>query len=274
MNRQKVLIKYGGNAMSSTGLTHEIAAKIKELRDHQIQVVLVHGGGPFINRALEKAGIASEFFDGQRYTSSEALQHIEKTLKGEVNSSLVNVLNQAGLKAVGLSGRDGQIVRAKKRWHRTLGTSGEPISVDLGQVGEVEQVDTQLLQLLLEAGYTPVITCIASDKNGNGYNINGDSFAGKIAASLRVDDYIVLTDVDGLYKKYPDPNSIISDVALGDLPSYYGSVITGGMMPKIESCEDALRSGVNRAVILNGTKPQQIEDYILKNKKIGTTLTK
>src|SRR5690606_14008491 len=149
-------------AMINTGLTHEIAAKIKELQDHQIQVVLVHGGGPFINRALQEAGISSEFFDGQRYTSSEALLHIEKTLKGEVNSSLVNVFNQAGLKAVGLSGRDGQIVLAKKRWHHRLNESGDNMQIDLGQVGEIKSIDTGLLRLLLESGYTPIITCIAS----------------------------------------------------------------------------------------------------------------
>src|SRR5690554_3535781 len=179
MNCQKVLIKYGGNAMINTGSTHEIAAKVKELHDHHIQVVLVHGGGPFINRALQEAGINSEFFDGQRYTSSEALWHIERTLKGEVNPTLVNVFNQAGLKAVGLSGRDGQIVLAKKRWHRTQDESGEDIPVDLGQVGEIKTIDTRLLQLLLDGGYTPIMTCIASDEEGNGYNINGDTFAGK-----------------------------------------------------------------------------------------------
>ena len=273
MNCQKVLIKYGGNAMINKELKKEIAAKIKELQDHQIKVILVHGGGPFINLALKEAGIASEFFDGQRFTSAEALLHIEKTLKGEVNSSLVNIFSQAGLKAVGLSGKDGQIVLAKKRWHHVQNEFGGTSKMDLGQVGDIKRVDTKLLHLLLDEDFTPIITCIASDEEGNDYNINGDVFAGKLAAALEVQDYIVLTDVDGLYADYPDPLSIIPQITLEKLPFYYQTVISGGMKPKIESCEAAVRAGVKRAVILNGTKPEQISDYILKQIELGTTLT-
>ncbi|MEX2591305.1 MAG: acetylglutamate kinase [Anditalea sp.] len=274
MDRRKVLIKYGGNAMINEELKVGIAGKIKELQDHGVQVVLVHGGGPFINKALNEAGIASEFFDGQRFTTVEALNHIEKTLKGEVNSSLVNIFNKTGLKAVGLSGKDGQVVLAKKRWHHTTNDTGEESKVDLGQVGDVQKVNTKLLRLLLDQGFTPIITCIASDEEGNDFNINGDVFAGKIAAALEVDDYIVLTDVDGLFLNFPDPQSIVHQLRLDDLSTYYQSVITGGMIPKMESCEGAVRTGVKRAVILNGTDPEQISDYILNNQKIGTTLTK
>lgn len=273
MNRRTVLIKYGGNAMVNEQLKEKIAEKIKTLQDHDIQVVLVHGGGPFINKALKEAGIASEFFDGQRYTSGEALGHIEKTLKGEVNSSLVNIFNKAGLKAVGLSGKDGQIVLAKKRWHASTDDSGEKSRIDLGQVGDVQKVNTKLLRLLLDQGFTPILTCIASDEAGNDYNINGDVFAGQIAAALEVDDYIVLTDVDGLFLDFPDPKSIVHQIQLNELSGYYGTVIKGGMMPKMESCEAAVRAGVKRAVILNGTDPEQISNYLLNNQKIGTTLT-
>lgn len=274
MSRRKVLIKYGGNAMINEKLKEQIAVKIKALQDQDIHVVLVHGGGPFINKALKEAGIASEFFDGHRMTTKDALSIIERTLKGEVNSSLVNIFNTTGSVAVGLSGKDGQLVVARKKWHHSTDETGKTTQVDLGQVGEVETVNTRLLDLLLEQGFTPIITCIASDEQGNDYNINGDVFAGKIAAALEVDDYIVLTDVDGLYLNYPDATSILHQLSLKDLPSYYNSVIVGGMIPKIESCEAAVMAGVKRAVILNGTKPEQIEAYILNNQNIGTTLKK
>ena len=272
MNRRRVLIKYGGNAMINENLKEKIANQIKALQLEQIQVVLVHGGGPFINQALKEAGIASEFFEGQRRTTNEALHVIEKTLKGEVNASLVNVFNQAGVPAVGLSGKDGSIVLAEKKQLLSQNESSPP--VDLGQVGEVKTVHTKLLHLLLNAGYLPVLTCIASDLQGNDYNINADEFAGKIAAALKVDDYLVLTDVDGLYSDYPDPASKIHQLTLSQLPLHHESIITGGMIPKIQSCEVAIGEGVRRAVILNGTQPDQISQYIRKDNMIGTVITK
>ncbi|MFC4872460.1 acetylglutamate kinase [Negadavirga shengliensis] len=273
MKDQKVLIKYGGNAMVNEQLKKDIAARIKLLQENGRQVILVHGGGPFINKALETAGIKSEFFDGHRHTSIQALQCIETTLKGEVNSSLVNLLNREGLNAVGLSGKDGRMAVAKKRWHLTKDAQGVEKQIDLGQVGELVQVDTLLLDTLLSKGFIPVVTCIASDEEGNDYNINADVFAGKIASALKVDEYIVLTDVDGLYLDFPDPASIIDRISLDELSGYYGSVIRGGMIPKIESCEEALKAGVKKAIILNGTRPDEITDYILNQKKTGTTLT-
>ncbi|MDN3670570.1 acetylglutamate kinase [Echinicola jeungdonensis] len=274
MVTRKVLIKYGGNAMTKQSLKYEIAKKVKELQEHGIQVVLVHGGGPFINKALESAGIASQFYDGQRHTTEEALSHIEKTLKGEVNSSLVGVFNQAGLSAVGLSGKDGQMVTAVKRWHYSRDNGGKVQKIDLGQVGDVKKVDCSLLRILLDRNYIPIITCIASDLKGDDYNINADVFAGKVASALQVDDYIVLTDVDGVFENYPDPKSILKEIHFNELDQYYNKGIQGGMIPKIESCKTALQGGVKRAIILNGTQPEQIIKYILGKEKIGTTITK
>ena len=268
MQKKRVLIKYGGNAMLNDDLKKEIAKKIKVLHNNDIQVVLVHGGGPFINKALEEAGIRSEFVEGHRYTSLEALSYIEKTLKGEVNSSLVSVLNKQGLRAVGLSAKDGHMVEAVKRYH----TDKKGDNVDLGQVGDVKTVDPSLIDTLLAKGFTPVITCIASDNEGNDYNINADMLAGNLAARLGVEEYIVLTDVDGLYRNYPDPDSIISTLSMHHLPDLYNTIVKGGMIPKIESCEVALKGGASRAVILNGTKPEQVEDYVLSDKKPGTTI--
>ncbi|SEJ65261.1 N-acetylglutamate kinase [Cyclobacterium xiamenense] len=273
MQYRKILIKYGGNAMINEALKEAISQKIKILQEQGTQVILVHGGGPFINKSLEEAGIKTEFFDGHRHTTVEALRCIEKTLKGEVNSSLVNLLNKQGLKAVGLSGKDGQLAIAEKRWHIVKDKSGVDSRQDLGQVGDVQVVNPLLPDLLLENGFTPVVTCIASDTAGNDYNINGDVFAGKIAASLQVDAYIVLTDVDGLYRDYPDPASILKTLKVEDLEEYMGTVIQGGMIPKIESCLTALKGGVKKAVILNGTQPEQITDYIVNHHSIGTTIT-
>ncbi len=268
MQSKTVLIKYGGNAMLSQELKDEIARRIKSLVSQKIQVILVHGGGPFINLALEQAGIASEFVDGHRYTTPSALVEIEKTLKGEVNSDLVRVFNKTGLKAVGLSGKDGKMIVAEKRYHKNK--AGEQL--DLGQVGDVKSVDSRLVKTLLADAFTPIITCIASDEEGQDYNINADMFAGNLAAALEVDEYIVLTDVDGLYESYPDPDSIIRQASLGELQGRYEQIITGGMIPKIESCEIALERGARKAVILNGTKPSQIEDYLLHNRSVGTTI--
>lgn len=269
MHKKQVLIKYGGNAMLNNDLKHEIAEKIKALQENNIQVILVHGGGPFINKALESEGIPSEFIDGHRYTTKEALVHIETALKGEVNSSLVGVLNKAGLKAVGLSGKDGRMVIAEKRWHRPQDSESP---VDLGQVGNVKAIDCTLVQHLLAQGYTPVVTCIAADEKGEDYNINADMFAGHLAAALQVDEYIVLTDVDGLYQHFPDPDSILTSITLAELPELYHTIIKGGMIPKITSCEIALKGGAKKAVILNGTKPEQIEGYATGNKVLGTTI--
>ena len=259
--------------MTNEALKEAISQKIKILQEQGTQVILVHGGGPFINKSLGEAGITTEFFDGHRHTSVEALRCIEKTLKGEVNSSLVNLLNKQGLKAVGLSGKDGQLAIAEKRWHIVKDESGGDRQQDLGQVGDVKVVNPLLPNLLLENGFTPVITCIASDTAGNDYNINGDVFAGKIAASLQVDAYIVLTDVDGLYRDYPDPASILKSLKVEDVEAYMGTVIQGGMLPKIESCLIALQGGVKKAIILNGTQPEQLSDYIINHHSIGTTIT-
>ncbi len=273
MGAKRILIKYGGNAMINQNLKRKIADQVFKLTQSGFQVVLVHGGGPFINKALQEARIISEFHEGQRKTTPEAFAHIEKTLIGEVNADLVAVFNAAGLNAVGLSGKDGQTVTAEKFLMESKDKNGHVHSVDLGQVGKVEKVDPSLLNLLLDNGYTPIITCIASDGKGTSYNINGDTFAGKVAGAIKADQYIVLTDVDGLFADFPNPDSIIAELNLSDLQKHYGSTVQGGMIPKISSCEAAVRSGVKKAVILNGTKPEQLTQYILKNESLGTTLT-
>ncbi|MCB0558300.1 MAG: acetylglutamate kinase [Lewinellaceae bacterium] len=266
-----ILIKYGGNAMLSERLKQLVVQNIWKLRSKGHRVVLVHGGGPFIKKMLELVEMESEFIEGHRKTSTEALKYIEMALKGEVNGGLVNLLNRAGLKAVGLSGKDGRMVLARKRYHVSV-QNGKEIQYDLGQVGNVELVDTSLMDMLLDKDYLPVVTCIASDEAGNDYNINADMFAGSLAGALRASHYLVLTDVDGLLRDINDPSTIIRKLRLEELGPLFGSVIKGGMIPKMESCEVALRQGAQSARIINGTKPASIIEAINPEKIIGTEI--
>ncbi|MEP0712965.1 acetylglutamate kinase [Algoriphagus sp.] len=269
MSKQRILIKYGGNAMVNPQLQQEIAAQIFKLHKAGFEVILVHGGGPFINKALEKAAIKSQFVDGLRVTEAIAFAEIQKALIGEVNANLISTLNQQKLKAVGLSGKDAGMVQAKKYQHQ----SSDGQEVDFGLVGEITRIDNFLVNLLCEAGCVPVVACIADGADGHSYNINGDTFAGKLAAAVHAEQLIVLTDVDGLFLNYPDPESIIKTLNEDEVRSHMGSVIQGGMIPKIQSCLLALNEGVKKAIILNGTKPQQLSDYVIDNQKIGTTIT-
>ncbi|MBB6327024.1 acetylglutamate kinase [Algoriphagus iocasae] len=269
MSNQRILIKYGGNAMINPDLQDEIAKQIYKLQQSGFEVIMVHGGGPFINKALEKAAIQSHFVDGLRVTEQLAFSEIQKALIGEVNANLISTLTKNQLKAVGLSGKDAGMVKAKKYRHLTA----EGKEVDLGLVGEITDIDTELLDTLCKAGYVPVVACIADGADGQSYNINADTFAGKLAAAVNADQFIVLTDVDGLFLNYPDPSSIIFQLNEAQVNEHMGSTIKGGMIPKIKSCVLALQEGVNKSIILNGTKPEQITSYAVDGKQVGTTLT-
>ncbi|WP_373400402.1 acetylglutamate kinase [Algoriphagus halophilus] len=269
MSKQRILIKYGGNAMVNSDLQEEIATQIFKLQQAGFEVIMVHGGGPFINKALEKAAITTQFVDGLRVTEKNAFAEIQKALIGEVNADLISTLNKNNLKAIGLSGKDAGMVQAKKLQH----TSANGQLVDLGLVGEITEIDEGLLETLCDADYVPVVACIADGPDGLSYNINADTFAGKLAAAVKADQFIVLTDVDGLFLNYPDPDSIIHELNESQVNEYMGKAIQGGMIPKIQSCVLALKEGVKKSIILNGTKPQQIADYAIKGKQIGTTLT-
>lgn len=270
-NSSRFLLKYGGNAMRSPELQRAVINNISQLRDRGHQVVLVHGGGPFIKNVLELARIESTFIDGHRKTTPEALKYIEMALKGEVNGNLVRLCNRAGLKAVGLSGKDGAMVTAKKRYHRRR-ENGRDIEHDLGQVGDVAAIDPSLVDILLKNDYLPVVTCLASDADGNDFNINADMFAGHLAGALKVDRYLVLTDVDGLLRDVNDPGSLITALNLKELERLSGSVIVGGMIPKLESCRIALEKGARMACIVNGTKPDYLLRAATSQQFIGTTI--
>ncbi len=268
-----LLFKYGGNAMVNDQLKQAVLKNICTLKEQGYQVVIVHGGGPFIKQALKEAKIESEFIDGHRKTTPQALEYVEMALKGKVNGNLVKMINAMGYKAVGLSGKDGQTVIASKRMHQQV-VEGKPVDVDLGQVGDVADVNPQLIQLLLQNDFIPVLTCLASDKAGNDYNINGDMFAGHLAGALGAQQYIVLTDVDGLLENKDDPESLIREITLTDTQRLLDEeIIQGGMIPKMESCEIAINKGARKARIINGTTPEKIAELI-KDEALGTTITK
>lgn len=259
--------------MTDDRLKQEVVNTIAKLHKNGHQVVVVHGGGPFIKEALAAAHIQSSFVDGQRITTGEALEVVEQTLKGKVNTGLVGLFNQQSCKAVGLSGKDGKTVTAVKRRHQTL-VDGEHKDVDLGHVGDVASVDPALLKMLLQNGYLPVITCIASDDEGNDYNINGDNFAGHIASSLQADAFVVLTDVDGLMRHIDQPDSLIAKTSIAGLQTLYADgIIKGGMIPKTDACCVALEGGAKLACIVNGTKPESIE-MIFNGSASGTLIEK
>ncbi|HKL03362.1 MAG TPA: acetylglutamate kinase [Cryomorphaceae bacterium] len=271
--RPVLVFKYGGNAMTNSQLKSEVVDAISSLKSKGYAVVVVHGGGPFIQEALTNAKLESKFIDGQRQTSVEALRHVEQTLKGKVNTELVSLFNAAGNRAVGLSGKDGKTVIAKKRKHETQ-KNGKWVDVDLGQVGDVERVDPELIEMLLERDFLPVITCIASDKDGADFNINGDLFAGYIAGALRAEQFIVLTDVDGLLQDRNRPESILSNLSRADLEQLRTEgVIQGGMIPKTDACIEAIEAGAKSARIINGTKPSQIT-LLFENQQTGTLIEK
>lgn len=272
-HKKLLVFKYGGNAMLNEDLKREVIKHICALRNEDYRVIIVHGGGPFIKKSLEEAGIRSEFVAGQRVTDSQAIRYVEKALKGEVNGDLVTLANKAGYKAVGLSGKDGMMVTGTKRYYEE--DNGDTLrKVDMGRVADVAKVDTRLIRLLLDNEYLPIITCLGSDEKGDTYNINGDMFAGHIAAALEADYYIVMTDVDGLMTDLSKPDSLLRRVNLDKLRELKSDgTIAGGMIPKIESCEKALEQGVSYCMIINGTRPEQISKAV-KHQTEGTLISK
>ncbi len=269
MSKQRILIKYGGNAMVNAELQHEISKQIFKLQEAGNEVIMVHGGGPFINKALEKAAIKSQFVDGLRVTEEIAFTEIQKALIGEVNANLVSILNFNMVKAIGLSGKDAGMIKAKKYHHYQIDGQLK----DLGLVGEITEIDGTLINILCKEGYVPVVACISDGSDGKSYNINADIFAGKLAAAIQADQFMVLTDVDGLFLKFPDPASIIRKLNENEVNELIGTTIQGGMIPKIQSCLLALKEGVGKAIILNGTRPEQIANYAIDGERFGTTLT-
>ncbi|MEA4897638.1 MAG: acetylglutamate kinase [Christensenellaceae bacterium] len=254
-----VVVKYGGNAMVNPRLKQAVMNDIVLLTQVGVKVVLVHGGGPEISATLTRLGIESRFVDGLRVTDEETMQVVQMVLSGKTNKDLVALISVCGGKALGLCGIDGGMIRAKKA------------AQDLGYVGEVAHVDTAPILNALSDGYIPVIATVGVDEHGAAYNINADVAASELAAALHAENLIALTDIRGLMRDVDDESTLIPVVRLGEVDALIGrGVITGGMIPKVRSCEVALQKGVRKAVMIDGRVPHSILIEMLSDEGIGT----
>ena len=254
-----IVIKYGGNAMINEELKNCVMQDIVLLKQIGINVVLVHGGGPEINDTLKKMSIPSKFIGGLRQTDGETMDVVQMVLAGKVNKNLVNLIQNSGGKAIGLSGIDGHLIEA------------EQLNPDLGYVGEITKINTDPIIDCINAGYIPVISTIGCDKVGNVYNINADTAASKIAGALKAYTMISMTDIKGLLRDVNDPDSLISSLSVSEVPELiHDGIISGGMIPKIGCCVEAIRRGVKQVAIIDGRIPHSILIEMLTDAGIGT----
>ncbi len=263
--QKTVVVKYGGNAMISKDLRRAVISDIILLKLVGINVVVVHGGGPEINAMLQKTGKESRFVNGLRYTDQETMDIVQMVLCGKVNKDLVATLNRAGGSAMGLCGLDGSMLRAKRRMEDGL---------DYGLVGEVVSVDPKPITDVIADGFIPVISTVAQGMDAEtSYNVNADTAAAKIAVALGAEKLILLTDVRGLLRNQKDESTLISQVRVSDVPALVrDGIVSGGMIPKVECCVEAVRSGVRRTHILDGRIPHSILIEVLSHAGIGTMI--
>ena len=263
---KKVVVKYGGNAMLNEELKQAVMKDIVLLHTIGVKVVLVHGGGPEINKMLEKIGKESKFVNGLRYTDAETMEVVQMVLTGKLNKDIVGLLLQEGGKAVGLSGVDSGLLRAKK-----IDKDG----ADLGYVGEVTEVHPEIVDSLLDQGFIPVISTVALGETGDQsrYNINADTAAAKVAVALKAEKFVQLTNVAGVLKDVNDPSSLITRIPMPTVPQLMETgIIAGGMIPKIECCMIALKGGVPRTHIIDGRVPHSLLIEMFSDRGIGTMI--
>ena len=254
-----VVVKYGGNAMINEERKMQVMEDIVLLSLIGVKVVLVHGGGPEISDMLGKIGKQSEFVDGLRVTDKETVEIVQMVLAGKVNKTLVNLLEVNGGKAMGISGMDGHLIEAEMKDER------------LGYVGKITKINIEPIMDLLEKGYIPVVSTIGCDMQGNVYNINADTAASQIAGAMHAESLISMTDIAGILRDKEDPSTLIPMIDIWDAAKLYGEgVISGGMIPKVECCIDAIRCGVKKVFILDGRIPHAILIEMLTDEGAGT----
>ena len=258
-----VVVKYGGNAMINETLKQQVMEDIALLWLIGVKVVLVHGGGPEISETMKKLGKEAKFVDGLRVTDKETVDIVQMVLAGKINKTLVNLIQMKGGHAVGLSGIDGGIIEATMK------------NEALGYVGTITKIRPQPINDLLEKNYIPVISTVASDRHGNTYNINGDTAAARIAGALGAERLIMMTDISGILMDKDDPSTLIPHITIEEAKKLYDSgVISGGMIPKVDCCIDALEHGVDNVVIMDGRIPHSILMELLTDEGAGTMVMK
>lgn len=267
-----VVIKYGGNAMTEDNLIHSFARDVVLLKEVGLNPVVVHGGGPQIGQLLERLNIESRFVDGMRVTDAETMDVVEMVLGGLVNKSIVNLINGAGGKAIGLTGKDNAQIRARQLTvqRKSADMTASEI-IDIGHVGEVEHVSTDLIEMLSEADYIPVIAPIGVDAEGHSYNINADLVAGRVAEALNAEKLMLLTNVAGLMNEQGEVMTGLTTEQVDQLIE--DGVIYGGMLPKIRCALEAVKNGVNSSVIVDGRVEHAILLEIFTRSGVGTLIT-
>lgn len=267
-----IVVKYGGNAMTDETLKNSFARDMVMLKLIGINPIVIHGGGPQIGEMLEKLNIHSEFINGMRVTTTETMDVVEMVLGGQVNKDIVNLINQNGGKAIGLTGKDGHLLHAKKL-HVTQKTADmlAPEIIDIGHVGEVTRVNTQVLDMLSKSDFIPVIAPIGVDAEGTSYNINADLVAGKVAEVLRAEKLILLTNIAGLQDKSGEVLTGLTTQQVDELIA--DGTIYGGMLPKIQCALDAVHAGVTSAHIIDGRVPNSTLLELFTDEGVGTLIT-
>ena len=258
-NGKIVVVKYGGNAMINEQLKEQVMEDIVLLHLVGVKVVLVHGGGPEISELMTRLGKETEFVDGLRVTDKEAVEIVQMVLAGKVNKSLVNLLEMKGGKAMGISGMDGRLIEAKMR------------NASLGYVGSITNVNIEPVTDLLEKGYIPVVSTLGCDRDGNTYNINGDTAAAFIAGALGAERLIMMTDIAGILRDRDNADTLIPLITVDEAVELFRQgVISGGMIPKVDCCIDAINRGVKKVIIMDGRVPHSILMEILTDEGAGT----
>lgn len=258
-----VVAKYGGNAMTDPQLKKSVMQDILLLQLVGVKVILVHGGGPEISAMLKKLSIESHFENGLRVTDDDTMKVVQMVLAGKVNKSLAADLSALGGRAVGLCGIDGGLIKVHQKNEK------------LGHVGEIDEINTKILDDLLDGGFIPVISSIGIDDDGNPYNINADTAAAKIAAALHAESMVVMSNINGVLRDKDDENSLISQMSLADAEELKKSgIIAGGMIPKVDCCTNAVKEGVKKVFIINGEIPHAILIELLTDEGLGTMFTK
>ena len=257
-----VVVKYGGNAMINEQLKAQVMEDIVLLWLIGVKIVLVHGGGPEINDLMERLGKKAVFVDGLRVTDRETVDIVQMVLAGKVNKTLVNLLEMKGGRAMGISGMDGRLIECRIKDER------------LGFVGEITKIHIRPVADLLEKGYIPVISTVGCDKEGNAYNINGDTAAAHLAGALGAERLIMMTDIAGILRDKNDPSTLISEISLKEAEALKSQgIIAGGMIPKVDCCVEAIREGVKNVVIMDGRVPHSILMELLTDEGAGTLVT-
>lgn len=276
-HHKKVMIKYGGHAMIDSDAMSSTARDTVLLKYVGMEPMVVHGGGPEISRSMSKLGKEPKFIGGLRITDSETMDIVKMVLVGKINTDIVSKVCLHGGKGIGISGKDNHLIKARKKAPHVMmdNKTGEEITIDLGLVGEIESVNTEIMEMLTENNYIPIVSPIGVDKSGNTLNLNADTVAGDIAAKMQAEKLIILTDVPGILEDPNDPETLIKRIKIDEISDLIDNgIVRDGMIPKVSTCVHAIENGVKSAHIIDGRIQHSVLLEIFTTKGIGTMITR